>query len=110
MGERHGEVFKNCALLLVAEHLGADRRFSIVNTASTNGTVERMMLEIVKTVRAVASTARIPLKDWVRIVPVVQSALNAGYRERLKAFPFNLMFSWNPFSVFTTLVVPGKDE
>ena len=68
------------------------------------------MLEIVKTVRAVASTARIPLKDWVRIVPVVQSALNAGYRERLKAFPFNLMFSWNPFSVFTTLVVPGKDE
>ena len=33
MGERHGEAFKNCAILLGPEHLGADHRFSIVNTA-----------------------------------------------------------------------------
>ena len=38
-----------------------------------------MMLEIAKTTGA--SATRIPLKDWVRVVPVVQAALNAGYRE-----------------------------
>ena len=42
------------------------------------------MLKIIKTFRAVANAARIPLKDWVRIVPVVQAAFNAGYWERLK--------------------------
>ena len=98
------------ALWLVVEPLGADHRFSVANTAWTNGTVERMMLKIVKTLRAVASAARIPLKEWERIVPVVQAALDSGYRERLKASPFNLMFGRNPFSVFSALVTPRKDE
>ena len=66
------------------------------------------MLEIVKTFRAMASAARILLKDWVRIVPVVQAALNAGYRERFKASPFNLMFGWKPHSIFPALVAPGR--
>ena len=62
---------KNRALRLVAQHLGTDHRFSVANTAWISGTVETMMLEIVKTFRAVASAARIPLKKWVQIVPVV---------------------------------------
>ena len=54
--------FKNRALRLVAEHVGADDHFLVANTAWTNYTVERMMLEIVETFRAAASAARIPLK------------------------------------------------
>ena len=87
-----------------------NHRFSVANTAWTNGTVERMMLEIVKTIRVVASAAMIPPKDWVGIVSVVQGALNAGYRGRLNASSFNLTFGRNLFSVFSALVVPGKDE
>ena len=86
--------FKNRALRLVAKHLGADHRFSVANTAF----------------RPVASAARILLKDWVGIVPVVQAALNVGYREHLKASPFNLMFGRKPYSIFSALVAPGKDE
>ena len=101
--------FKKRALRLVAEHLGVDHRFSVINTAWTNGTVERMVFEIVKTFRTVASAARTPLKDWVLIVPMVQAALNAGYRERLKASLFNLMFGRKPYFIFSSLVAPGKD-
>ena len=92
-GERHSKAFQ-------------ELRSSAANTAWTNGTVERMMLEIVKKFMAV----RTPLKDRVRIVPVVQAALNAGYRERLKASPFNLMFGRKPYSINLALVAPGKDE
>ena len=102
--------FKNHALGLVVEHLGADHRFSVSNTAWTNGTVERMMLRIITMFRVVASATRIPLMDWVRIVPVVQAALYAGYRERLKASPFNLMFDREQCSTFSALVAPRKDE
>ena len=89
--------FKNRTFRLMAKYLGADHCFSVSNTVWVNGIVESVMLEIVKTFRAVVRAARIPLKGWVRIVPVVQAALNADYRERLKAFPFNLMFGGNPF-------------
>ena len=100
--------FKNLALRLVAAHLGADHRFSVADTAWANSTVDRMMLDIAKTFRTVASVARIPLKDWVRIVPVVQQvALNAGYRKRVKASPFNSMFGRKPYSIFLALVAPG---
>ena len=102
--------FKHRAFQLVAKHLGADHRFSVVITAGTNGTVERVMLEIVKTIRVVASAARIPLKDWVRIVPVVQVSMDAGYRERLKASPFNLIFGRKPQFIFSALVAPGNDR
>ena len=95
--------FKNRTLRLVAEHLRADQRFSVANTAWTSGTSE-------KTFTAVASAARIQLKDWVRIVSVVQAALNAGYRECLKASPFNLMFGRKPYSIFPALVARGKYE
>ena len=76
--------FKNRALRLMAEHLATDGRFSVANTAWTSGTIERIMLKIVKTFRMVASATRIPLKEWVRIVPVVQVALNAGYRNAFR--------------------------
>ena len=102
--------FKNRALPLVVEHPGADHHFPVANTAWTNGTVEKMILKIVKTFRAVASAARISLKDWARIVPMVQAAFNAGYRERLKASPFNLMFGRKPYSIFSALVAPGNGE
>ena len=35
--------------------------------------------------------------------------MNAGYREHLKKSPFNLMFGRKPYSLFSTLVAPGKD-
>ena len=41
---------------------------------------------------------------------MVQAALNAGHRERLKASPLNLMFGRKPYSIFSALVAPGKDE
>ena len=95
MGEWHGKSILE------------SRSSTWANTAWTNGAVERMMLDNVKTFRAVASAAKIPLKDWVRMG---QAALNAGYRERRKASALNLMFGRKPFSTSSALVAPGKDE
>ena len=60
--------------------------------------------------KIVASTTRIPLKDWVRVVPVVQAALNAGYREHLEVSPSNLIFGRKLLSVLSDVVAPGTDE
>ena len=55
--------FKISVLQLVAEKLAVDCHFSVANTASTNGTVKRVMLESVYPFRAVASAVMIPLQD-----------------------------------------------
>ena len=103
--------FKNRALRLVTEHLATGYRFSVANTTAwANGTVERTTLKVVNTFRVVARATRIPLKEWVRIVQVVQAALNAGYQERLQASLFNLMLGRKPYSIFSALVAPGKNE
>ena len=70
--------FMNYALRLMAENLGVDYRLSMANKAWANGTLERTRLDI-ETFRAMATAATIPLKEWVRIVPVVQAVFNAGY-------------------------------
>ena len=59
-----------------------------------------MTLDIVKTLKAMESAARIPLKDWVLIVPMVH----------LKVPLFNQIFGRKPCSIFSALVAPGKDE
>ena len=55
--------FKNETLKLVAAKKGARHRFLGAYSSSSNGTVERMNLEVVRTFRAVMSERGRPLSE-----------------------------------------------
>ena len=48
----------------------------MANSAWTNGTVERMMREVIHGVKAMLNEGERPLSEWVVVLPVVQWALN----------------------------------
>ena len=103
--------FKNETLKLVAAKLRASHRFSVVVHSSwSDGTVERMNLEVVRTFRAVMSERGRPLSEWPDSNYAVQFALNSAYRERMGAAPFQLMTGRVPrtaFSVFAGDIPDG---
>lgn len=86
--ERH---FNNRALRLVAEALGMPHRFAVVNSPWTNGMLEGILREIVRTFKPIINQNRRPLVEWVRLVLVVQWALDAACFDRYKACPYKLV-------------------
>ena len=96
--------FKNRVLRKVARQLGITHRFSVANSAWTNGTVERMMREVLRVAKAVLNERRRPLSEWIAVVPSVQWALNASWRPRLKTSPFRVMMGREPPTALDVLV------
>ena len=74
--------FKNHMMAALEKSLGIDRKFSIANSPWSNGTCERMMREVVRTLKALVQEERRNTRDWVELVPAVQWALNTAFRER----------------------------
>ena len=62
--------------------LGVERKFAVANSPWSNGTCERMMREVVRTLKALIQEERRSTRDWVDLVPAVQWALNTAYRQR----------------------------
>ena len=92
-GERRSTLksFTDCSTgagrCYTAQRLGIQHRFSVANNTWTNGTVERMMREILKTAQAVLNECRRPLSEWIVTVPDIHWALNTSWRKRLGASP-----------------------
>ena len=70
--------FRNCVVRKLVKALGVDHRFSVANSAWTNGTVERMMREGTHGAKAMLNVGRRPLSEWVVVLPAVQWALNTA--------------------------------
>lgn len=99
--------FKNGGLLSVADTLRTSHHFAVAGSAWTNGTVGRMMREIIRKFRALLNEARRVL-DWLaKVVPVAKWALNAACRERLHASPYKAMFGREPETSFSTFLECG---
>jgi len=88
----------------VARQLGINHRFSVANSAWTNGTVERMMREILRTAKSILNERRRPLSEWIVVVPAIQWALNTAWRKRLGASPFQAMMGRHPRTTLDVLV------
>jgi hypothetical protein len=84
--------FKNQVLERLQALTGCDHRFTVANTPFSNGTVERMVQEVVKVMRAILLDRKAQPRDWVELTKVVQMALNTAFRKRLGASPFDIMF------------------
>ena len=101
--------FKNETPRLVAAKMGASHRFSVAYSSWSNGTVERMNLEVVRTFRAVMSERGRPLLEWSDTIYAVQFALNLAYGERMGATPFQLMTGRVPPTAFSVFAGDGPD-
>ena len=63
--------FKNQMMAASEKSFGVDRRFPVANSPWSNGTCERMMHEVVRTLKAVIHEERRTPQDWVELEPVV---------------------------------------
>ena len=79
--------FRNSAVRKLAKALDVEHRFSVANSAWTNGTVERMMREVIDEGKAMLNEGGRPLSEWVVVLPAVQWALNTAWWKRLRTTP-----------------------
>ena len=68
--------FRNRVVRKLENALGVEHRFSVVNSAWTNGTVERMMREAIHGEKAMLNEGSRLFSEWVMVLPTVQWALN----------------------------------
>ena len=64
--------FTNQMMAALENSLGDDRRFSVANSPRSNGTCERTMREVVRTLQAMINEERRTAQDLVEFVPAVQ--------------------------------------
>ena len=102
--------FKNKIMATLEKALGVERRFTVANSPWSNGTCERMMREVVRTLKAILQERRGSVRDWVDLVPAVQWALNTAYRERYGSTPYHVMFGRAPRTSFSTLASSSGEE
>ena len=95
--------FKNHVMRALEKALKLDRKFAVPNSPWSNGTCERMMREVVRTLKAMLQEERRDVRDWVGLVPAVQWALNTAFRERYASTPYHVMFGRAPRTSFSTL-------
>ena len=55
--------FKNYTMAALEKLLGVDRKFSVANSPWSNGTCERMMREVVRTLEAMIQKERRSIQD-----------------------------------------------
>ena len=94
----------------LAKALGVDHRFSVANSAWTNGTVERMMREVIHGAKAMLNEGGRPLSEWVAVLQAVQSAWNTAWRKRLHPTPYHVMMGREPRTTFTALIEGDDDD
>ena len=95
--------FKNQMMARLEKSLGVDRRFSVANSLWSNGACERMLREVVRTLKAMIHEERGTAQDWVEVVPAVQWALNTAFRKRYGSTPYHVMIGRAPRIALSTL-------
>ncbi|GMF39119.1 unnamed protein product [Phytophthora fragariaefolia] len=78
-----GAHFRNQVVESLQRALGAQNHFTTAHTPWTNGTVEVVNREVLKSVKALLRERKLPVRDWPSVLLVVQSALNGMPADRL---------------------------
>ncbi|CAN0593496.1 unnamed protein product, partial [Laminaria digitata] len=96
--------FKNQLLRKLADGLGVNPQFSVANSPWTNGTVESMMKEVQRILKALLVEYRCAINEWEKNLPMVQWALNSSHRQRLGCSPYKGFFGREPTSMLAYLL------
>ena len=78
-----GTHFTGQVMLMVSSRSGVVHHFGVANVSWSQGTLERMNREVVKTFRAVLSERPRPPSECPLVLGAVQWALNSAYRKRM---------------------------
>lgn len=78
-----GSHFKNMLVKKLREELKSDHHFTLAYCPWSNGTVEVVCRELIRTTRALLSEFQLPRTSWTKVLPVVQSVLNNSILPRL---------------------------
>ena len=84
--------FKNVILTRLREALRVDHQFAVTYSPWSNGTCERMVKEVVRSLRSILLEQRRAVSEWVDVLPAVQWALNTALRPRYGTAPYHVMF------------------
>ena len=74
--------FKNAILTPLCEALRVDHQFAVAYSPWSNSTCERMVKEVVRSLRYIRVEQRRAVSEWVDVLPAVQWALNTAFRPR----------------------------
>ena len=98
-----GSHFKNDTVKRVAKGLKTPHHFTLPYTPWSNGGVERLGKEVLRTFRAVLSELRFPHSEWPDLTPVIQSALNnSPSPQRRNMAPITIFSGLPPSSPVST--------
>lgn len=78
-----GSHFKNQLIQLIKESIRGSHHFTLAYCPWSNGTVEVVCRELLRSTRAILSEFQIPSHNWPSVLPLVQSALNNTILHRL---------------------------
>lgn len=97
--------FKNETVRLVTRGLKVPHHFSLPYTLWSNGAVERLGKELVRTFRAMLSELQMRVEEWPDLLPVVQSALNnSPSPQRANVEPIKAFLGMKPTPPFATFL------
>ena len=78
-----GSHFKNELIKSLREQMKSGHHFTLAYCPWSNGTVEVVCRELIRTTRALLSEFQLPQSAWPQVLPVVQSILNNTILQRL---------------------------
>ena len=88
--------FKNAILTRLREALRVDHQFAVAYSPWSNGTCERMMKEVVRSLRSIILEQRL--------------AVNTVFRPRYGSTPYHVMFGRAPRTYFSVLADSSAGE
>lgn len=97
--------FKNETLRLVSKGLRVPHHFTLPYCPWSNGAVERLGKELLRTFRAVTSELKMRPEEWVDLLPMIQSVLNnAPSPQRANVPPVKAFMGMDPTSPISTFL------
>ena len=88
--------FMNAILTRLREALLVHHQFAVAFSPWSNSMCERMVKEVVCSLRSIRLEQRRAVSEWVDVFPAVQWALNTAFRPRYGSTPYHCLLYTSP--------------
>jgi uncharacterized membrane protein YgcG len=106
-----GSHFDNTLVTAICKRFRARHHITTAYAPWANGAIERVMRELVRLYRTLLAETNIPLPEWPRLTPIVQSTINQTTSEaRGGHSPAEIMLARNTPRPLDTIAIGGLEE